>query len=130
MNLLVGIFTFLWSLLFVIPGLIKSYSYSMTPYILSEDPRITPMDAITESRRIMDGNKFRLFCLHFSFIGWDLLCAVPAIFSASALLIGTRGLIFIPLALVSIVGSMILRAYKEAANAAFYREISGYYRQI
>lgn len=79
MNLLVGIYTFLWSLLFVIPGIIKSFSYAMTPYILYEHPEYNPNYAITVSREIMDGNKFRLFCLNFSFIGWDLLCALPAI---------------------------------------------------
>ena len=53
-----GIFTFLWSLLFIIPGIIKTYSYSMSYYIFLE---------------MMKGNKWRLFCLHFSFIGWGLL---------------------------------------------------------
>ena len=49
----------------------------MTPYIMSEHPSLTANEAITESRRIMDGNKWRLFCLDFSFIGWELLCALP-----------------------------------------------------
>ncbi|MBR4954890.1 MAG: DUF975 family protein, partial [Clostridia bacterium] len=62
MNFLVGLFTFLWSLLLVIPGIIKQYSYAMTPYILAENPGMTATEAITESRRVMDGNKWRLFC--------------------------------------------------------------------
>ena len=60
MNFLMGLFTFLWSLLLVIPGIIKSFSYAMTPYILAEHPEMTATEAITESRRVMDGNKWRL----------------------------------------------------------------------
>ena len=72
--LLISIFTFLWSLLLVIPGIIKSLSYSMAPYILLENEYyMTPMDAIKESQRIMDGHKMELFLLELSFIGWCLL---------------------------------------------------------
>ena len=71
--LLVGIFTFLWSLLFIIPGIIKSYSYSMTMYVLADNPDMDPSDAIKKSMELMQGNKWRLFCLQFSFIGWILL---------------------------------------------------------
>lgn len=125
MNLLVGIYTFLWSLLFIIPGIVKSYSYAMTPYILSEHPEYNANFAITLSREMMDGNKFRLFCLRLSFIGWDLLCALPTIIAVSALLIGWMGLLFLPLILLTVAGELFLHPYKEAAQAAFYREVSG-----
>ena len=72
-SLLVNVFTFLWTLLFIIPGIVKSYSYSMTYYILADNPDMSPTDAINASRKMMDGNKWRLFCLDFSFIGWYLL---------------------------------------------------------
>ena len=72
-SILVQVYTFLWSLLFVIPGIVKSYSYSMTYFILADNPDMTPTEAINESRKMMDGNKWRLFCLDFSFIGWYLL---------------------------------------------------------
>ena len=72
-GILVQIFTFLWTLLFIIPGIVKSYSYPMTYYILADNPDMAPTDAITESRKMMDGNKWRLFCLDLSFIGWYLL---------------------------------------------------------
>jgi len=100
MQLLRYIYIFLWSLLFVIPGIIKTYSYAMTAYIMSENPTMPVNDAITESRRLMDGNKWRLFCLQFSFIGWSILCAF------------TCG-----------IGYLWLFPYEEAARAAFYREI-------
>ncbi len=123
MNLLVGLYTFLWTLLFVIPGIIKSFSYAMTPYILYEHPEYSPNDAITKSREIMSGNRFRLFCLNFSFIGWSLLCAVPAIIALVGALSGM--FILLPLIFVTIVGDLFVSAYMEAANAAFYREVSG-----
>ncbi len=125
MNLLLGLYTFLWTLLFIIPGIIKGYSYAMTPYILSEHPEYNANYAISLSREMMDGNKFRLFCLHLSFIGWELLCALPTVIAGAALLTGWMGLVFLPLVLVTIAGSLVLQPYIEAAQAAFYREVSG-----
>ena len=72
-SVLVQIFTFLWALLFIIPGIVKSYSYSMTYFILADNPEMSATDAINASRKMMDGNKWRLFCLDLSFIGWYLL---------------------------------------------------------
>lgn len=73
---LIGLFTFLWSLLFVIPGIIKSYSYSMAPYILAENKGKPALECINESKQMTDGHKMDLFVLGLSFIGWSLLCAV------------------------------------------------------
>ena len=67
------IFVALWSLLFVIPGIIKHYSYSMSFYILKDNPELTANEARIKSMEMMNGNKWRLFCLDFSFIGWILL---------------------------------------------------------
>jgi len=75
-NFLVGLFTALWSLLFVIPGIVKSYSYSMAMYILAENPEMGALDAITKSRKMTDGHKMELFVLGLSFIGWSILVAV------------------------------------------------------
>lgn len=128
MNFLTALFTFLWTLLFIIPGIIKRYSYAMTPYIMAENPGMPANDAITQSRYLMDGNKWRLFCLELSFIGWALLCAAPLFIAAVAVF--TTGSLtalvwLIPYAVVSIAGGLFLRPYQEAARAAFYREISG-----
>ena len=71
-SLLVFIFTFLWSLLLIIPGIIKSYAYSASMYLVRER-NLEGTDAITESRKLMNGNKWRLFCLDLSFIGWYIL---------------------------------------------------------
>ena len=77
-GVLVSIFTFLWSLLLIIPGIIKSYSYAMTYYIQFDHPEMSETDAITASREMMKGHKWELFMLDLSFIGWYLL--VPLTF--------------------------------------------------
>lgn len=70
------IFVALWSLLLVVPGIIKGYSYAMSTYILAENPGMSQSECRKESMRMMIGHKWRLFCLHFSFIGWYLLSAL------------------------------------------------------
>lgn len=74
--ILIGIFTFLWSLLLVVPGIIKGLSYSMAPYILAEQPQLTALEALNESKRIMKGHIGDYFVLQLSFIPWILLGAV------------------------------------------------------
>ena len=97
-----GLYVILWSLLFVIPGIVAGYSYAMTNYILAEHPELTASEAIDKSKQMMYGNRGRLFCLQLSFIGWNLLCIL------------TLG-----------IGNLWLIPYKQAAEAAFYREVSG-----
>ena len=67
------LFIWLWSLLFIIPGIIKSYEYRLVPYIMSEDPAMNYKDALAESKKLMDGNKWKTFVLDLSFIGWNFL---------------------------------------------------------
>lgn len=73
---LVGLFTALWSLLFVIPGIVKGFSYSMAMYILAENPEMPALEAISRSKAMMNGHKLELFVLGLSFIGWMLLCTI------------------------------------------------------
>ena len=98
--LLVGIKLTLWYILLIIPGIIKSFEYAIIPYILADDPEISSKEAFKKANQMMKGNKWRLFCLSWSFIGWDIL----AFF--------TLGL-----------GHIVLCPYVEAACAAFYREL-------
>ena len=98
--LLVGIKLVLWSCLFVIPGIIKSYEYAIIPYILADDPEITSKEAFKKAKQMMNGNKWRLFKLNFSFIGWVVLCVL------------TLG-----------IGTIFLIPYVNAANAEFYSEL-------
>ena len=95
-----GIKQALWSLLFVIPGIIKSFEYAIIPYILADDAEISSKDAFKKAKAMMKGNKWRLFKLNFSFIGWEILCVL------------TLGL-----------GTFFLLPYINAANAEFYAEL-------
>ena len=117
------------SLLLFIPGVVKAYSYAMTPYIMAEHPGLTANEAITESRRIMDGNKWRLFCLDLSFLGWELLCTLPMLIGFSLVFFFTHSAdtVLVLLFLLSILlsaGFFFLRPYEEAAWAIFYRDIT------
>lgn len=96
-----GLYIFLWSLLLIVPGIVKTYSYAMTPYILADHPEMTANEAITASRKLMDGHKGELFWLHLTFIGWVLLNAF------------TLG-----------IGSLFLNPYMQAAETAFYRQLT------
>jgi len=70
------LFTTLWSILLVIPGIIKSLGYSMAFYIMNDDPEIKPLEAIKKSQIMMKGYKGKLFMLELSFIGWAILCVL------------------------------------------------------
>lgn len=102
LRIVMSIFITLWTFLFIIPGIIASYNYAMAPYLMAENPDMGIMEAIRRSKELMQGNKWRLFCLHISFIGWAFLC------------IFTCGL-----------GTLFLSPYQMLAEAAFYREITG-----
>jgi len=72
-SLLTGVYVLLWSLLFVIPGIIKSYAYALVYYIHNEDPDMKAKDVIAKSEKMMNGHKWELFCLEFGYIGWIIL---------------------------------------------------------
>lgn len=98
--LLNEIFIFLWSLLFIVPGIIKAYAYRMSFYILADNPDMDPNTARLRSIEMMKGNKWRLFCLDLSFIGWGILCLL------------TCGIL-----------SFWIQPYMQCATAAFYEEL-------
>lgn len=85
-----------------IPGVIASYRYVMTPYVLAEFPDLSVMDALRESKRLMTGNKWRMYSMHWSFWGWYILSAVT---------MGIANLWILP--------------YRSAADAAFYMDVTG-----
>lgn len=76
LNLLISVFTFLWSLLLVVPGIIKAISYSQAYYILAEHPEMSGKEALDESIAMMDGHKMDYFELVLSFFPWLLLCGI------------------------------------------------------
>ncbi len=84
LGIVIGIFVFLWSLLFIIPGIIKGISYSQAFYILLENPDMSTFECISASKELMSGHKAEYFVLMLSFIGWYLLgfatCAIAFIY--------------------------------------------------
>lgn len=101
LRFMTGLFTALWMLLLIVPGIIAAYRYAMAPYLMAEYPEMGVREAIAKSKELMQGNKGRLFCLQLSFIGWQLL---------SALTLGIGGLWLMP--------------YQNAATAAFYLDVT------
>ncbi|WP_294600947.1 DUF975 family protein [uncultured Rikenella sp.] len=98
--LLAAIYTWLWSLLLLIPGIIKSYSYAMTPFILNDEPELGADEVICKSMAMMRGHKMKLFLLDLSFIGWVLLAVL------------TLG-----------IGFLWLAPWMENSRAAFYLDL-------
>ena len=95
------LYIFLWSLLFVVPGIIKTYEYRMVDYILSENPEMNYSEALALSSKMMKGNKWKAFVLDLSFIGWDILSSM------------TFGILDI----------FYVMPYKMSTNAALYEAI-------
>jgi uncharacterized membrane protein len=98
--LLRALFVLLWSLLFIIPGIIASLSYSMAFYIMADDDSIRPKDALKKSKKMMYGYKWKLFCLGLRFLGWIIL---------SILTIG--------------IGFLWIAPYMQVSMAKFYDDI-------
>jgi uncharacterized membrane protein len=100
--LLMFLYIFLWLLLLIVPGIIAALGYSMTFFIMAENPQITASDALVQSKRMMMGHKWELFNLGLSFIGWFILCAF------------TFG-----------IGLLWLHSYMMASGTIFYHKIKG-----
>lgn len=92
----------LWTLLFIIPGIVKSYEYYMMPYLLAENPNLTKEETFRLSKQMMTGNKWNTFVLELSFIGWNLLSGIT----------------------LGIVGIFYVEPYKNLTYAALYEELS------
>ena len=95
------LYTFLWSLLFIIPGIIKAYEYQMIPYLLAEHPDMPKDQAFAMSRQMMKGQKWRAFVLDLSFLGWSIL---------SLFTLGILGLFYV-------------NPYKYSTKAALYETL-------
>lgn len=100
LSILYMLFVFLWALLLYIPGIIKGLAYSMSPFILKDNPELSANQAINLSMKMMKGHKFDLFWLNLSFVGWFFLC------------IFTLG-----------IGFVWFLPYVQTANAAFYQDV-------
>ncbi len=101
MMFLISLYTALWSMLFVVPGIVKGYSYSLAMYIKSENPQISASQAIELSKKMTNGRKMDLFVLDLSYIGWFLLSGIT----------------------FNILGILYVLPYYQAAKAFAYEEI-------
>lgn len=99
-SLLKALIIFLWSLLLIIPGIVMSYAYAMTPYLCKDHPEMSVSDCISRSKAMMRGYKWKLFLLDLSFIGWLLLCCL------------SFG-----------IGLFWVTPYRQCARAKFYEEL-------
>ncbi len=140
-SLLMQIYIFLWALLFTIPGMIKQYSYSMTPYIMKDDEAISPNNAITASRKMMDGHKVSLFLLHLRYVlppfllylsSLIIIVIVLSLFPESTFdggagvgLVIITGLLFAIAIIASIIIAIRNMPRLNVANALFYEDIRG-----
>lgn len=105
--LLETLYILLWTLLLIIPGIIKVYSYSMTCYILKDEPELKLNGAIEKSMAMMEGHKLDLFLLHLSFIGWFILSCI------------TLG-----------IGFLFLEPYVLTAQSEFYEDLKSEYEVV
>ena len=132
--IMIGIFTALWSLLLVVPGIIKSYSYSQALNIMKDNPEIGILDAITASRKLMDGKKANFFFLQLSFILWYI---VPLIIWLVVFFIGISGwdngtsplvvtsiILAFVLALYFIAISFYITPYLKTSEQVYYRRLT------
>ena len=113
-----GIFIFLWSLLFVFPGIIAMYRYRMAIYLLLEHPEMSVMDCIRESKRLMKGHKWELFVFDLSFIGWALLIGFVDGFGASL------GITLLGVSVLGYVGYVFLLPYMDLSYSLYYRQLT------
>lgn len=92
------LYTFLWSLLFIIPGIVKAYEYRMIPYLLAENPEMSKEEAFAASKQMMDGQKWRTFVLDLSFFGWIILsgltCGILSIFYVNPYMFSTQAALY------------------------------------
>lgn len=91
------IYVLLWSLLLIVPGIVKSYSYAMTEFLMRDNPELKYNEAIEESMNMMSGHKMQLFLLDLGLIGWAILSIL------------TMG-----------IGFLFLIPYQQTAHAEFY----------
>lgn len=125
--IMISIFTFLWLLLLIVPGIIAGYRYSQAFFILADDPSKGIMQCIEESKYMMNGNKAKLFCLQISFIGWVLLAVagigvIDMIFSS----ITDNDVVIFIVTNCSMVLLSIVLAYMETATTIVYEMLSGH----
>ncbi len=117
LNFMMGLFIMLWGFLFVIPGIIASYRYSMAPFILLDNPEKGVMQCIRESKAMTQGYKWELFVLDLSFIGWAFIASIPSGFAVFSPLLAFAGTILI---------GAFVTPYRNITYSMYYNRLSGW----
>ena len=120
------LFIFLWSLLLYIPGIVKAYEYMMIPYLLADNPQMTKEQAFAESKRMMQGQKWKAFVLDLSFIGWYILSGLTlgilAVFYVSPYVNATHAALYEALCYANRAGSNGFTQQADPVNSPFRQE--------
>ena len=138
LGLVMSIFVVLWSLLLIVPGIIKMFSYSMSFYVLAQNPDMSIMECISESKHMMEGKKMNYFLLQLSFIGYYILLGIAMLIPSIIIgvTIGVAGsvagadvtvnmIIGIVSSIISLIGGSFVEAYRSVASGIFYLNASG-----
>lgn len=122
-----GLFIFLWTLLFIVPGIIASIRYSQAFFIMADDPNKSIRQCMNESKIMMKGNKSKYFCLSLSFIGWMILAILPG-----SIIEGIAGVMYAPAAveaIVTVITTLFIvpvTVYMYSAQTGFYEILAGH----
>ena len=118
--ILMGVKIFLWTLLFIVPGIIAAFRYSQAFYVLIDHPEYSPNQCLKESSLMMKGNKWKYLCLELSFIGWIILASVPAGILSGLNLGISGGLGTIILTIIMAIPTLFVDVYMNVAVTVFY----------
>lgn len=124
---MVGLFTFLWLLLLIVPGIIAYIRYSQAYFILADDPSKGVMQCIEESKAMMNGNKEKYFLLALSYIGWLILATIPVFLFSDSKLVSSDVVSFLASTSAAFLMCIVL-AYMKTAQTAFYDLLTGHLR--
>ena len=119
----------LWTMLFIIPGIVAIYRYSMAEFILAENPRKGALQCISESKQLMRFNKMKLFVLQLTFIGWGILSMLPLILVVWMMKPDPNSITFLIMEFFLLIPAYVLGAYYMTAQTVFYELVTAPYRQ-
>lgn len=133
LGLFMILFIVLWTMLFIIPGIVAAYRYSLAPMLLRDRPELGALDCIRESKRLMTGNKSSMFVLDLTFLGWMILASVPMIVVQTILMVNGGDVNYMMeyqpdfidsvILLVSQIPLLWVFAYNYTAKVVFYEEV-------
>ena len=134
LGIVISIFTAAWMLLFIIPGIVKAFSYSMSFYVLAQNPDMPILECIAESQNIMNGHKMDLFCMRMVFVGLKFAVSVITMLPIAvgvSIVMFLGGLAYGKLIIlivgivITIIGMLVILPYEKTSETVFYMYVSG-----